>query len=130
MINTALYASLLVILVVVLTARVIIYRRKNKISLGDGSDDTLLRRTRAHSNCTEYAPLGILMIGIAESLGVTPLLLHLIGILFVTGRVAHAYGVGGPAMNMKWRTIGMVMTLNSLMISVVTNLVSFFIGPF
>jgi len=130
MIITALYASLLVALIVFLTARVIIYRRQNKISLGDGEDETMRRRIRAHSNCVEYTPLAILMIGIAESLAVSPILLHLIGILFLTGRIIHAYGVGGPAMNMKWRTIGMIMTLNSLVISVLVNFASFFMGPY
>lgn len=128
MIITSLYAALLVILFIVLSARVITYRRSNQISLGHGEDVTLLRRTRAQANCAEYAPFGIIMMAIAETLSAHPLLLHVMGILLVIGRIGHAYGVGGPDMNFKWRTWGMILTLTSLGLGAAVNLVAVVLG--
>ena len=128
MIITSLYAALLVILFLVLSWRVITYRRNNRISLGDGDDKTLQRRTRAQANCAEYAPFGILMMAIAETLSAHPLLLHIMGLLLVVGRVVHAYGVGGPGMNFRARTWGMLLTLASLAIGAAVNLVAVALG--
>lgn len=128
MIISSLYAALLVILFIVLSARVITYRRANSISLGHGEDEVLLRRTRAQANCAEYAPFGILMMVIAETLSAHPLLIHLMGVLLVLGRIAHAYGVGGPGMNIRWRVRGMVLTLFSLGIGAAVNLVAVALG--
>ena len=63
---TGLYAAALALLFVVLSARVITVRRANKVSLGDGGDADLLARVRAQGNFAEYAPLGIVLILIAE----------------------------------------------------------------
>ncbi len=114
MIITAIYAAPLVGLFLVLTARTIINRRTKKISLGHGDDEETERRIRAHANFVEYAPLGILLIAIAESLSAHIILLHLIGLMLLVGRLLHAYGVGGPKMDFKLRTWGMILTLNAL----------------
>ncbi len=124
MIITAIYASLMTILFITLSARIIVVRRSNKISLGDGEDDTLLRRTRAHGNCAEFAPFGLILLGIAETLGTNAILLHVIGILLLAGRIGHAYGVGGPKMNFTWRTRGMIMTFTSLALAAAVNLIT------
>jgi len=128
MIITGLYAALLVVLFIVLSARVIVARRTEKISLGHGEDEMLLRRTRAQANCAEYAPFGILMMAIAETLSAPFWLIHIMGLLLVIGRVMHAYGVGGPDMNMRWRVWGMILTLTSLGIGAVVNLVAVAFG--
>ena len=128
LIITSLYAALLTILFLVLSARVITYRRSEKISLGDGEDPVLQRRTRAQANCAEYAPFGILMMAIAETLSASPFVIHLMGGLLLVGRLMHAYGVGGPGMNMSWRVRGMILTLTSLGIGAAVNLVSVALG--
>jgi len=93
MIITSLYAALLVVLFIVLSARIIAFRRGKKINLGDGEDEAMRRRIRAQANCAEYAPFGILMMGIAETLSAHPALLHLMGIMLLVGRIMHAYGI-------------------------------------
>lgn len=128
MIITSLYAALVVILFLILSWRVISHRRSEKISLGHADDETLLRRSRAQANCAEYAPFGILMMAIAETLSAHPLLLHLMGVLLLAGRIIHAYGVGGPGMNFRWRTWGMILTLMSLAIGAAVNLVAVVLG--
>eukprot|EP00466_Bigelowiella_natans_P009415 jgi/Bigna1/89993/estExt_fgenesh1_pg.C_600003 len=54
---TALYGGALTLWYLVLTARVILYRRENLIGLGDGNNNTMQRRIRAHGNFAEYVPL-------------------------------------------------------------------------
>ena len=50
---TALYAIPLALLFLILTARVITYRRDNQIGLGDDGDKSLMKRMRAQANFTE-----------------------------------------------------------------------------
>jgi uncharacterized protein len=78
---------------VVLSARVILYRRQNSINRGDGGDEWLLRRIRAQGNFPEYAPLGILPLAIGERPAEAALLLHVLGSLLLTGRLAHSVNI-------------------------------------
>jgi uncharacterized protein len=116
---TALYAAILAGLFLILSARVIGYRQANKVSLGDGDSRDLLGRIRAHANCAEYAPLGIVMIGLLESLHAPALGLHGLGGALVLGRVLHAYGISLRPQVMAARVGGMVMTLSVLALSAV-----------
>ena len=68
------------------------------------------------------------MMVIAETLSASPLIIHLMGLLLLAGRLMHAYGVGGPGMNMRWRVRGMILTLTSLGIGAAVNLVSVALG--
>ena len=122
MIVTAIYSVLIALLFVLLAARVIRYRRANLISLGDGDDKILLRRVRAHANCAEYAPIGLLLLACAESLSGHPFLLHVVGSMLLVGRVLHAYGVSGPKMNLRLRTAGMVLTFLAIVGGVIATI--------
>lgn len=66
---TPLYASLLALVFVYLSARVITVRRQLKASLGDHGDKNLLKRLRVHANFAEYTPLALLLILMAEMMG-------------------------------------------------------------
>jgi len=59
---TALYAGVLGILLVVISARVSVLRGKFKVMFGDGGQDALMRAIRAQGNFTEYVPLALLLI--------------------------------------------------------------------
>ncbi len=63
---TALYAALLALLLVYLSARVIGRRRALRIGMGEGDDPLLARWIRAQANLAEYAPLGLLLLLILE----------------------------------------------------------------
>jgi len=128
MIITSLYAALLVVLFIVLSARIIAFRRGKKINLGDGEDEAMRRRIRAQANCAEYAPFGILMIGIAETLSAHPALLHLMGIMLLVGRIMHAYGINSREVPGIYRTGGMVLTLLSLALGAIVNLIAVALG--
>ncbi|MEM6941781.1 MAG: MAPEG family protein [Pseudomonadota bacterium] len=105
------YAAFLGLLLIVLSARVILYRRANLISVGDAGDRTLIKRMRVQANCAEYAPIGILLLVVAELSGAPAALLHIAGLALVLGRVIHAYGFGRSPQIMGLRVGGMMLTL-------------------
>ncbi|WP_342643033.1 MAPEG family protein [Rhodoligotrophos ferricapiens] len=117
-----LYAALLGLLFLVLTARVLQMRRARGILFGSGGDSDFERIIRAHANFVEYAPLGIILLLIAELIGAPHLLLHLLGIALVLGRVLHALGLAGPSHVVWLRSSGLVLTLLSLVGLVITVL--------
>jgi uncharacterized membrane protein YecN with MAPEG domain len=114
---TALYAGLVALLFLALARRVILLRRAVQAPLGDGGDRKLARAMRAHANCAEYAPLGLILIGLAESLSVPSLILHALGLALVAGRIVHAYGVSQEPENFRLRVLGMGMTLTSIAVA-------------
>ncbi len=54
---TLLYAGLCTLLVVLLAGRVVQWRFRHKIGIGDGGDRELLKRVRVHANAVENMPL-------------------------------------------------------------------------
>ena len=90
---TGLYAALLGLIFIALSIQVIKARRKHMVSLGDGNIDDLQRATRAHANFSEYVPLCIILLLIAELTSQADVFLHICGIALVFGRIAHAYGL-------------------------------------
>lgn len=120
---TPFYASFLAILLLVLSVRVVTYRRGNQISLGDAGDKSLLKRMRAQANCAEYAPMGLLLLMITELQGAPGFVLHLLGLMLVSGRLAHAYGFSASPPKMGLRVLGMVLTFTMLALTVIGMLV-------
>lgn len=111
---TALYASLMVPLFLVLAARVIRARRGARVAVGDGGDGTLMRRMRVHANFAEYVPLALLLLALAESLGTNVWLLHGLGIALLGARLSHAFGMSQAAENFTFRVAGVVTTFGVL----------------
>lgn len=120
---TPLYAGLLALFFVFLSARVITVRRQLQASLGDHGDQNLLKRLRVHANFAEYTPLALLLILMAEMLGTPSWAVHLMGIGLVIGRLAHAYGVGREPQSLKLRTLGMVLTFVVLVFAATIDIV-------
>jgi uncharacterized protein len=118
---TALYAAILAVLLLILSARVIGVRRAAKVEIGtatrEGEDRQLLRRVRVHANFVEYTPYALILIGLLESLKAPGLLLHGLGASLVIGRCIHAYGLSQSPHNMPLRVAGMVMTLTTIAVA-------------
>lgn len=114
---TSLYTALVALLFLVLSARVILYRRAHMISLGDTGDKALLKRMRAQANCGEYAPIALLLLLVAELNAAPALALHLMGLTLLVGRVLHAVGFSATPQRMILRQVGMVMTLGMILLS-------------
>ena len=114
---TPIYAALVALLFLVLSARVISYRRANMISLGDTGDKALLKRMRAQANCAEYAPLALFLMLVAELNGAPAFAVHLMGAALLAGRVLHAVGFSATPQKMILRQSGMLLTLGMILLS-------------
>ncbi len=88
---TAFYTVLLAILMLVLAYLVVRERQKLKFGLGH-ADGTLLVAARNHANATEYIPISILLLAMAELNGASHGALHISGALLVLSRLLHAWG--------------------------------------
>ena len=92
-----------------LAGRVSSVRRQFKIGLGDGGNEGLLRRIRAHANYVENMPIVLILIGLIELAGGDRRILWAAGILFILARIVHAFGMDSPA-RLRLRMIGMMGT--------------------
>jgi uncharacterized membrane protein YecN with MAPEG domain len=78
-----------------------------KVSVGDGGQEALVRRMRAHANYAENMPIVLILIGLIELAGGDARILWAAGILFIVARILHAFGMdqGSPS---RLRAIGMI----------------------
>lgn len=120
---TGLYAAMAALLIVALARNVISLRRQYKVALGDGGHTDLLAAIRAHANAIEYLPIGLLLLLLLELSQSPHWLLHLMGSLFLIGRLIHANGVSKA--NIKQRILGMQLTLGLLVTMAILNLIAF-----
>lgn len=114
---TPLYASLLSLLFVVLSVRVIRVRRSRRIAIGDAGDSAMLRAIRVHSNFAEYVPLGLILIYLVETQLGWPLLVHALGAGLLVARLSHAYGISREPEDFRFRVFGMATTFAVLLVS-------------
>lgn len=120
---TSFYALPLVALYLFLSVHVVKFRRRHQVSIGDGGSGDLALRMRTHGNLSEYAPLGLIVLLLAELAGAWPVLIHLSGAALVAGRILHAWalGFGGP---LRARVAGMALTYLSLLGSAVVAVIA------
>ena len=109
----SLYASILAIWLVVLSVRVIAFRGNPVFRwFAFGTHDTALERAiRAQGNLTEYAPIFLILMLLAEMQGLAPASIHYYGIAFVAGRLMHGFCFGFMKKNLFLRVGGTVLTL-------------------
>ena len=108
--TTVIYAAIAGLMFVGLALRAIGLRKKAMVAIGDGGQPLLRRAIRVHGNFAEYVPFALVLIWMAEMSTRSNLLTHSLGILLITGRILHAYGVSQERENLRFRQIGMVMT--------------------
>ena len=119
MIVTPFYAGLLALWFAVLSLRVIMRRRSNATSLGDGGNAGLLRAIRGHGNFAEYVPLILLMMALLEFGHTSIYVLHALGILLVVARLLHGYALSFTGRFFLGRVAGTLLTLFVLTASAV-----------
>ncbi|WP_424831104.1 MAPEG family protein [Ruegeria sp.] len=120
---TPIYAALLALLYVWLSIKVIGQRRSEKISYGDGSNTSMLKVMRTHSNFVEYTPFALLLILMVEIQGGGSRSLHLLGLTLLAGRLLHAYGFGRSPQIVILRQLGMGLTFTAIAVAAIVNLV-------
>lgn len=117
-----LYAGLLALLFLWLSYRVVLGRRLHKVSVGDADNKDMVKRMRAQANFAEYAPLGVILLAMAELQGVSPWLLHLLGLTLLAGRMLHAYGFGSTPQIVPLRIWGMYLTIGMIAATALMNI--------
>jgi uncharacterized membrane protein YecN with MAPEG domain len=105
---TALYASILMIFALALSAKAGSFRGKSGISVlhGDPPNMELVQRVRVHQNFLEYVPMAIILMGLLESNGANATFLHVFGVVLIIARYAHAVGLKHDSMASIGRLIG------------------------
>jgi uncharacterized membrane protein YecN with MAPEG domain len=108
---TAFYAGLLSLVFLGLTLQVARARGRSKVNLGTGQDRMLERAVRAHANFSEFVPLALVLLALAEGLGLAGWVLHLLGPVLVLARIAHAIGISREPDITALRGLGAGLTL-------------------
>jgi uncharacterized membrane protein YecN with MAPEG domain len=85
-------------------------RHAAKISVGDGGNEMLIRRMRAHANFVENTPLVLILLAAIELSNKGGTWLAVVGAVYMLGRVCHALGMDGGSMG--WaRGVGTAVTM-------------------
>jgi uncharacterized protein len=90
---SAVTAGVLIIVQMVLALSVVLARRKNRQSLGDGGNPDVLRAMRRHGNLAENAAIFIGGFTLLELMGEPQKSLEIMCAIFVAGRLSHAVGL-------------------------------------
>ncbi|CUH63722.1 Inner membrane protein YecN [Thalassovita autumnalis] len=114
---TPLYAGLAALLFLYLSVRVIGTRRSEKVSVGDGANKAMIKAMRTHSNCAEYAPISLLLLLLVELQGAPTWAVHVLGVMFLAGRLLHAIGFGRTPQIIPLRKSGMILTFAMMALS-------------
>lgn len=95
-----------------LAVRISAMRRAEKISIGDGGNERLTARMRAHMNFAEYAPIVLILLALTEAARGTSIGLWVAAVAFLLARIAHPIGMDGriPA-----RAAGMAVTVATML---------------
>lgn len=127
---TSFYAAILALIYIVLAACVIYGRYSHKIGLSDGGNEDLARRIRIHGNFAEYVPIALLLLFFVDDGGGSPVFIHLMGVMLVTGRLLHAMGLCQSAGTSPGRMVGMILTFLVILICALVLLWNFFVIQF
>ena len=111
---TTLLAVALLALLVWLTLGIVRERQSHRVSLGTGGVERLERLSRAHGNLAEFAPIGLILSGLAELQGAPWWLLAPSALAFLAGRLFHTRAFAGDAMRFTDRAVGMKLTVFAL----------------
>ena len=91
-----------------IATRVGAVRTKAKVSVGDGGNEALIARMRAHANFVEYTPFVLILIGLIEYNIGSPVWLYVVSAVYLVGRVLHPLGMDGMRAG---RRVGTLTTL-------------------
>ena len=117
---SALYAVLSALLLIKFSFDVIRLRSQYRVSYGDGGFSELQSAIRIHGNAVEYIPIALMLLLLMEMNGAPNWMLHICGLMLLTGRLMHYYGFHHRLI--QWRRSGMSATFCALLLMVLANL--------
>ncbi|MEY4555539.1 MAG: hypothetical protein RL093_658 [Pseudomonadota bacterium] len=109
----ALWSGLPLLLMVILSIRVVMARRSNRILLGDGGNAQVTLAGRVFGNASEYIPVGIAALVALTVLGLPAYAIHAVGGTLFLGRLVHCIGLSDKKPT-AGRVLGMVLTYLAL----------------
>ena len=110
----ALWSGLLVLLMVILSIRVVMARRSNRILLGDGGNAQVALAGRVFGNASEYIPAGIAALVALTALGLPAYAIHAVGGTLFLGRLVHCVSLSDKKPT-AGRVLGMALTFLALL---------------
>jgi uncharacterized membrane protein YecN with MAPEG domain len=113
---TGLYTALAALLILILSARVVLLRRKLGVSLGDGDQKELMKRIRAQANAIEYLPIALLLLLSLEWNQTQTWILHACGIVLLLARLVHAIGLSISGGTSPGRFAGTTLTWTVILV--------------
>ena len=93
--TTLCMAAAAAVLNVWLSMRIGKVRMAEKVFVGDGGNEAVVRRMRAQANFIENTPLTLLLVAAIEIAGKGGAWIAPVAAVFILGRVAHAIGMDG-----------------------------------
>lgn len=119
------YAGILGLIYIVLSYRVSVVRRREKVSLGDAGNEDLTRVIRAHANFAEYVPISLILMALIAQATTLAWPLHLSGAVLVVARIMHATGLTLVKGKSTGRLLGTLLTWLNLLGLSVMNIILF-----
>src|SRR5215469_3689604 len=111
---TAATAIVLGVLQMFLLLRTARGRGQFQTGLGDGGNEQLLKRIRAHGNLAENAPLFLILLGLTEMTGQWAPVVPIYAAIFIVARLSHALGLSISAGVTIFRLFGVLATVGTI----------------
>lgn len=102
------FAAIAALINIWLSIRVGQVRTREKVMVGDGGNEAVIRRMRAHSNYIESTAFVLVLLLLVELAAGASIWLWVAGGVYFAGRIAHAIGMDGQ---MQARFAGTLITL-------------------
>jgi hypothetical protein len=109
----ALWSGLLLMLMLLLSVRVALNRKKHKVLLGDGTASQITLPGRVFGNAAEYIPVGVGALALLAMLGMPAMAVHAVGAVLLAGRLIHAVSLSDRKPTFG-RVLGMALTYLAL----------------
>ncbi|MGB5131523.1 MAG: MAPEG family protein [Steroidobacteraceae bacterium] len=87
------YAGLLGLLLIALSINVVLARRRYRVRLGVGTEDGMQQAVRVQANFAEYVPFAVVLLVLSDLTRMPEAAVHVAGLLLVTSRLLHAWGL-------------------------------------
>jgi len=87
------YTALLGLLLIALSINVVLARRRYRVGLGVGTEEGLQQAVRVQANFVEYVPFAVILLVLSELADLPTAAVHVAGIVLVSSRLLHAWGL-------------------------------------
>ena len=111
------YAGLLGLLLIALSINVVLARRRYRVRLGVGNEDGMQQAVRVQANFAEYVPLAVVLLVLSDLTKMPEIAVHVAGLLLVSSRLLHAWGLShspGRTFGRFYGTAGTWMVITGL----------------